>query len=236
MTQEAIELDMDVFAKHIGPYFSWLESKIESGWEQSDHVQKDVLREVRSTSTTMRARFILGVSRTDFVREVERSIGLLELAKEAFPQESDELDAKIQQLTSGIAEKLGNDLLPAKYKKSLPKVEQEVKFEEPKILESEPKTKIIVEKKSEPRAKITIEQEVPKLHKVEKKTLPKKTIEKKKPVLKLETPVLRKPVLKIDKKPVLKLKKINEEKKAKAQKKPSLFSRIVRGMMYRGGI
>ncbi|HLC32819.1 MAG TPA: hypothetical protein VJJ82_03265 [Candidatus Nanoarchaeia archaeon] len=123
MTQEEMtELDMDVFSKYIGPYFTWLESNIESGWQQSDSVQKDVLKEVRSIATTMRARFILGVTRNDFAKEIERAMDVLELAVEAFPQESEEIEAKIQQLTSGIAEKLGNDFVPGKFRSRIPSV------------------------------------------------------------------------------------------------------------------
>ncbi len=260
MTQEAIsELDMDVFAKHIGPYFSWLESKIESGWEQSEHVQKDVLREVRSTSTTMRARFILGVSRNDFTKEIERAVGLLELAKEAFPQESDELDAKIQQLTSGIVEKLGNDLLPAKYKsKNAPKVEAAEtisKVEEPKtkagtetprtkiimpeikLAKSEaPKTKIVLEKKVEvPKTKVVFEKKIEVPEKLIKKKIeisktliaskPKVFTSKQKKAEKLENTAKPKLIV-----------KTKLQKKERLQKKPSLFSRVIRGILYRGGI
>lgn len=208
MTQEAIsEFDMDVFAKHIGPYFSWLESKIESGWEQNDSVQKDVLKEVRSTSTTMRARFILGVSRTEFTNEVERTVELLELAKEAFPQESDELDAKIQQLTSGIAEKLGSDLLPSKYKSSeIPKTEP--KIEVPKV--------IIEEKTEHSKTKLILEKKI----KAPKLEIPKKVLASKPAPKKAEK--------------TAKTKKVMKPKKS--QTKSSLLSRIIRSMIYRGGI
>ena len=139
MTQALAELDMDVFSKHLGPYFTWLESKIESGWQQNESVQKDVLKEVRSTATTMRARFILGVARQDFTKEVERALSVLELASEAFPQESDEVEAKIQQLTAGIAEKLGKELLPAKYR-------QVQVVETPNVVESKPRVEVVAEK------------------------------------------------------------------------------------------
>jgi hypothetical protein len=125
MSQEAItEIDMDVFSRRIGPYFSWLESRIESGWEQSDAVQKDVLKEVKYLATTMRARFILGVSKEDFTKEVKRTVELFELAQEAFPSESDEVETKMQHFCKGIAEELGKDFLPAEYQPSIPRPPQ----------------------------------------------------------------------------------------------------------------
>jgi len=115
MNQEAMqEIDMDVFSRRIGPYFSWLESKIESGWQQSDHIPKDILKETKYLATTMRARFILGVTKPDFVKEVERALELFEIAIEAFPGESDEIESKIKHFTKGISEELGPEFLPEK--------------------------------------------------------------------------------------------------------------------------
>lgn len=116
MKQEAIEIDMEFFSKHVGPYFTWLESKIESGWQQSDSVQKDVLKEVRYLSTNMRARFILGISVEDFAKEAGRTLDLLELASDAFPEESDEIEAKIEHFCKIIREEIGDSVLPEKYR------------------------------------------------------------------------------------------------------------------------
>lgn len=120
MSQEAItEIDMDVFARRISPYLSWLESKIESGWEQSDTVSKDILKEVRYLSTTMRARFILGVTKEDFAKEVARTIELLELACDAFPRWSEEIDSKLKHFLKGIAGELGADMLPENHRRKI---------------------------------------------------------------------------------------------------------------------
>ncbi len=114
MTQEAIqEIDMEVFARRISPYFTWLESKIESGWEQHDSITKNVLKECKFLSTNMRAKFILGVSRSDFVPEVQKAIDLFDLAQDAFRPESDEIQAKIQQLIKGLSEELGPTYVPS---------------------------------------------------------------------------------------------------------------------------
>lgn len=121
MAQEAMtELDMDVFSRRISPYFTWLESKIESGWQQSESVQKDVLKECRYLSTNMRARFILGISREDFAKEVRRTLELLELASEAFPAESEEVETKMQLFCKGVSEELGAQFLPEKYQAGQP--------------------------------------------------------------------------------------------------------------------
>ncbi len=121
MSQEMIsEFDMDVFSRRIGPYFSWLESRIESGWEQSDSVQKDVLKEIKYLATTMRARFILGVSKDDFSKEVQRAVELFELAEEAFPSEGEEIETKTKHFCKGVAEELGSHFLPEKYREPRP--------------------------------------------------------------------------------------------------------------------
>jgi len=136
MTQEAIqEVDMDVFSRRIGPYFSWLESKIESGWQQSDHVQKDILKETKYLATTMRARFILGVTKPDFVKEVERALELFDIAMEAFPGESDEIESKVKHFTKGITEELGADFMPVQDKEQIS--EESVEIIEP-IIEVKP--------------------------------------------------------------------------------------------------
>lgn len=112
MSQEAItEIDMDVFSRRIAPYFTWLESRIESGWEQTG-TDKDILKDTKHLATTMRARFILGVGVDDFKQEVQRVIALFEAASEAFPHESEEVESKLRHLTKGIAEELGKEFLP----------------------------------------------------------------------------------------------------------------------------
>lgn len=227
MVQEATELDMDVFSKHIGPYFSWLESQIETGWQQSDSIPKDVLKEVRSVATTMRARFILGVSRGDFAREVERAMEVLELAVEAFPQESEEIEAKMSQFTSGIAEKLGSDLVPSRYRAQKSSV-----VETPKIVVSE-KPKLFVERKVEV-PKIIVERKTEKVEKpVVKVSAPKPQVKpavvkvvQKKVVVKKAVPKVEKPVQKAKPKVVA---------KAKVQSKPkkrSFLARAFRNFIY----
>jgi hypothetical protein len=120
MPQEAItEIDMDVYSRRIGPYFSWIESKIEGGWTQSESVQKDVLKEAKYLATTMRARFILGVSKGDFSKEVQRTLELFELSLDAFPEESDEVEAKIRHFVKGVSEELGAEFIPASYREPL---------------------------------------------------------------------------------------------------------------------
>ena len=117
MSQEAItEIDMEVFSRRIGPYFSWLESRIEGGWQQNESVQKDILKETKYLATTMRARFILGVSKEDFAKEIQRAIELFKLASEAFPDNSDEVDVKMKHLCKGVSEEFGTEFLPSEYK------------------------------------------------------------------------------------------------------------------------
>lgn len=125
MGQEAItEIDMDVFSRRIGPYFSWIESRIESGWQQSDSVEKDILKEVKYLATTMRARFILGVSKEDFSKEVQRTLELFELASEAFPSENDEIESKVKHFCKGVSEELGSQFLPNEYQVHVPRPPQ----------------------------------------------------------------------------------------------------------------
>jgi len=117
MPQEVItEIDMDVYSRRIGPYFTWLESKIEGGWEQNETVPKDVLKEAKYLATTMRARFILGVSKGDFSKEVQRTLEMFELSLDAFPSECDEIESKLKHFVKGISEELGAEFIPASYK------------------------------------------------------------------------------------------------------------------------
>jgi hypothetical protein len=169
MAQEAIqEIDMDVFSRRIGPYFSWLESKIESGWVQSDHITKDVLKETKYLATTMRARFILGVSRQDFAKEVERTLELFQLASDAFQSESDEIETKQNHFIKGISEELGPEFLPGKTKAPVEKIEPQV---EP-VVSEKPVQKIV----SKPK-KVKVESVVQKQVKVKKA---KKSVKKEK--------------------------------------------------------
>ena len=189
MTQEAItEIDMDVFSRRIGPYFSWLESRIESGWQQSDSVQKDILKEVKYLATTMRARFILGVSKDDFAKEVQRTIELFDLATEAFPGESEEVESKMGHFCKGISEELGPQFLPKEHQPNIPRPpqppqphpfpmpepepgpepdgpeepdEEKVKIEQPKVQQA--KSKVVKAEpkiKSKPKSEVEVKKEL----------------------------------------------------------------------------
>src|SRR3989344_1353095 len=159
MAQEAItEFDMDIFSRRIGPYFTWLESKIESGWQQSDSVPKDVLKETRYLATNMRARFILGIPKQDFALEVKRVLDLFELAMEAFPEEAEEVEIKVRHFCKGIAEELGAEFLPQEYKPATTitvTAETTVKIEPKPVIHAEPRA---VKKEVKP-----IKKEAPKL-------------------------------------------------------------------------
>jgi len=200
MSQEAItEIDMDVFSRRIGPYFSWLESRIESGWQQSDNVQKDVLKEIKYLATTMRARLILGVSKDDFTKEVQRAIELFELATDAFPGEGDEIESKVSHFCKGISEELGAQFLPKEYQPSIPRPPQPPQphpfpmpepepMPEPDGPEEPDEEKVHVEQPKMERAK-------PKIVKAEsqitaqKKEKPKAELKAKKDEQKIEAPV-----------------------------------------------
>lgn len=196
MPQEAItEIDMDVYSRRIGPYFSWLESKIEGGWTQSESVQKDVLKEVKYLATTMRARFILGVSKGDFSKEVQRTLELFELSLDAFPEESDEIEAKTRHFVKGVSEELGAEFIPASYREPITPqppmpepypgpepmpgpepLEPGEPDEEKTEIKAAPVKKIKIEKKPKIKAKI----ETPKA-KVEESEKPKKAKAEEKP-------------------------------------------------------
>jgi hypothetical protein len=190
------EVNMDVFARRIAPYFSWLESRIESGWTQNEHITKDVLKETKMLSTNMRARFILGVAKDDFVQEVQRALELFELAADAFPDECDEIESKSESLVKGIAEELGPQFLPG---------QTSVVIEKPKVVEAPKVESVKVEKKEEvftkPAPKI---EKQPKIEKVEKpkvevkKVAVKKQVKKAKPKVE-KTPKVAKPAPKVEK-------------------------------------
>jgi hypothetical protein len=221
MSQAVIqEVNMDVFARRIAPYFSWLESRIESGWTQSEHITKNVLKETKMLSTNMRARFILGVGRDDFVQEVQRALELFELAADAFPDECDEIESKSESLVKGISEELGPQFLPGqtsviieKPKVQAPKVEETVK-----VVESVQK----VEKPKAPK----VEKVEPKVEKATPKVSVKKVAVKKqvKPVEKVKkAPKVEKPKkesrLKLPKLPKISLPKVPSFPKVKFSKK-----------------
>jgi hypothetical protein len=195
------EVNMDVFARRIAPYFSWLESRIESGWTQNEHITKDVLKETKMLSTNMRARFILGVAKDDFVQEVQRALELFELAADAFPDECDEIESKSESLVKGIAEELGHQFLPG---------QTSVVIDKPKTVESPKIEPMKIEKNEEistkPAPKI---EKLPKIEKVEpkvekpkvevKKVAVKKQVKKAKPKVE-KTPKVAKPEPKVTKK------------------------------------
>lgn len=165
-------VDMDIFSRRIGPYFTWLESKIESGWKQSDSVKQDVLKETKALAQSMRARFILGITRSDFSEELDRAVGLFNLALDAFPDYSGEVEQKLQHFTKGINTEFGEDLIP-----NGAKVEEEVEapVESPvENPEPEVKEKKVAKKKA---AKKTAKKKAAK--KAAKKKAAKKTTKKK---------------------------------------------------------
>ena len=216
MAQEAItEFDMDIFSRRIGPYFTWLESKIESGWQQSDSVPKDVLKETRYLATNMRARFILGIPKQDFALEVKRVLDLFELAMEAFPEEAEEVETKVRHFCKGIAEELGAEFLPQEYKpattitvtaETTVKIEPKpvlhaepraVKKEEPKVVK-EVKTEIkpLLKESSAPKTKI-VKEAKPKALPVKKEVKAAvKPIKKEAPKLKVQKPKKAEPAKK----------------------------------------
>ena len=247
MSQEAItEIDMDVFARRIGPYFSWLESRIESGWQQSDNVQKDILKEIKYLATTMRARFILGVSKEDFTKEVQRAIELLKTATEAFPEESDEIESKMGHFCKGISEELGPQFLPKEHQPNIPRPPQpldphpfpmpdpepgpEPDTEEPdeeKIKIEAPKTEKIKQKivKAQPK----IEHAVPKVVNI----APKIEIAKKKVEVKIEKPKAEKKTeIKVKKVEPVKTSKPKAEKPRKGKRKGFFLVRWVKSFVY----
>jgi len=208
------EVNMDVFARRIAPYFSWLESRIESGWTQSEHITKDVLKETKMLSTNMRARFILGVGRDDFVQEVQRALELFELAADAFPDECEEIESKAESLVRGISEELGPQFLPdqtsvivEKPKVQAPKVEESIKVEKAvDAVKKVEKPKAPKVEKVEPK----VEKTAPTVKKVSVKKRVKKPVEKVRKAPKVEKP--KKPEIKKESKirlPKFKLPKIN---------------------------
>ncbi len=245
MSQEAItEIDMDVFSRRIGPYFTWLESRIESGWQQSDSVQKDILKEVKYLATTMRARFILGVSKDDFAKEVQRAVDLFELAQEAFPDQNDEVESKMKHFCKGVQEELGAQFLPAEYRTETPRPLKPIDPHPYPMPEPEPmpepdgpeepdeekiSQKIEVKKPVVEAPKTVIKKETPKVE-IKKVEAPKMEM-KKMPVVakpkKIEVPKVK--VVKAE--PVKKLKPAKAEKSRKS-KKSFFLVRWVKGFIY----
>lgn len=216
MSQEAIqEIDMDVFARRISPYFTWLESKIESGWEQHDSITKDVLKECKFLSTNMRAKFILGVSRADFVGEVQKAIDLFDLAQDAFRPEADEIQAKIQQLIKGISEELGPTYVP-----SGSMVKQEAPAPEIKVTPVEKPVRPVIAPPTIKIEKPVVKQDKPVLaaEKPMVKAQPKQAVTK--PVIKTK-PIVKKIIVKA--KPKIAVKKPAVKAPVKELPKESKF-------------
>ncbi len=230
MSQEAItEIDMDVFSRRIGPYFSWLESRIESGWQQSDSVQKDVLKEVKYLATTMRARFILGVSKDDFAKEVKRTLELFELASEAFPSESDDVEIKTKHFCKGVSEELGSQFIPQEYRDPLgpgpmPMPEPLVPDPEPDPLAPDEEKSIKITPEIKTALKVEkVKTEKPKIAKVKVEKLTK--IEK--PVeVTIAKPKVQKTVKKAD------VPKVQEKPVKKSKKKSFFLVRWVKSFIY----
>lgn len=214
------EVNMDVFARRIAPYFSWLESRIESGWTQSEHITKDVLKETKMLSTNMRARFILGVGRDDFVQEVQRALELFELAADAFPDETDEIESKADSMIKGVSEELGPQFLPGQTSV----VVEKPKVVVPKVESVEKKAEIAaVQKVEKPKVEKTkIEKVSPKVEQEAKKVAVKKPVKKSKPkVEKTEKPKVSKPEPK-DMKKEFKMPKIKVPALPKLPKLPKI--------------
>ncbi len=248
MSQEAItEIDMDVFSRRIGPYFSWLESRIESGWQQSDNVQKDILKEIKYLATTMRARFILGVSKEDFTKEVHRAIELLETAAEAFPGESDEIESKMGHFCKGISEELGPQFLPKEHQPNIPRPPQPLDphpfpmpepepMPEPDGPEEPDEEKIKIETPKIEKIKQKIAKAQPKIEQAEPKVVnaqPKVEITKKKVEFKIEKPKAEKKTeIKVKKVEPVKTSKPKAEKPRKRKGKGFFLVRWVKSFIY----
>ena len=225
MSQEAItEIEMEVFSRRIGPYFSWLESKIEGGWEQNENVPKDVLKEIKYLATTMRARFILGVTKEDFPKEVKRALELFELALDAFPNESDEIESRSKHFCKGVSEELGPQFLPAEYREPRPP-------EPPDPHPVPPKPEPIPEPEPEPSPEPKPVEEVVKVKKprieVKQPKVVKVTVEKPKVVKKPKIeiiPEVKKQKVTVKKTPVVEKAEVKQPKvAAKKKSKKSFF-------------
>lgn len=146
-------VDMEIFSRRIGPYFSWLESKIEGSWA-SEPRGEELLKETRAVSTSMRARFILGVPKKEFPSEVEKAADLLKQARDAFPDYSADVETKLQHFTKGITTEFGE--MPFSNGFKIDKTETEVEVQKTKV-SNEPKQKTVKKKvtKTEPKIKIT---------------------------------------------------------------------------------
>lgn len=174
-------IDVDIFSRRISPYFTWLESKIESGWSQSENVDANVLKEAKHLAESMRARFILGLTREDFVVEIQRTLDLFDLALDAFPDYAGEVETKVQHFTKGLRTEFGDDVVPnGQVKAAAPKVKKNangVKSERPKVK----KTKKAKKAKKSPAKKEPKKQ--PKAEqKVEGKEMPTESQEKHDPL------------------------------------------------------
>ncbi|MBW3018687.1 hypothetical protein KY329_00685 [Candidatus Woesearchaeota archaeon] len=175
---EKTEVDMDVFSRRISPYFTWLESRIESGWKQSDSCKKDVLKETRTMATNLRARFILGVNKEDLKQELANTMELFDLAIDAFPDYASEVESKVEHFAKGIRTELGEDLLPNGFANGVAKVQKA------RIVKKVKKEKIKVEKVQKVKKK-TVKKKIKKVEPVEPEITP---VEEKKEVAPEEPP------------------------------------------------
>ena len=228
MSQEAItEIDMDVFSRRIGPYLTWLESRIESGWEQSDDVEKDVLKDVKYLATTMRARFILGVSKEDFTKEVKRTLELFDLSADAFPYESDEIESKMKHFCKGISEELGPEFLPDERLPKTPEPPEPEPVPEPHpVPEPEPVPEPVPPPMPEPEPEPQPEPEPPAEEKVTVKPKVQRKPRVKKSKVKVEEKVEEKTVEKV------KVQKPKVKKTKKRKKKSFFLIRAVKNFIF----
>ncbi len=129
---------MDLFSRRIGPYFSWIESKIESGWIQNDG-KNSLLRKAKELSTNMRARFITGIDLIELKEEISIFEEFFNTALDKFPDYSDEIEIKLEHFYKGIRAEVGEEVLS---KKQEPKLEIKPLKEKPKIIGLKPQVKV----------------------------------------------------------------------------------------------
>jgi hypothetical protein len=222
MTEEQkTEVDMDVFSRRISPYFTWLESRIESGWKQSESFKKNILKETRMIATNMRAKFILGVDKEEFKQELEKAMELFELALDAFPDYSSEVESKMQHFAKGISTEIGPDVLPNGFTNGVQKEEPKIQVKKAKVK----KAKVKVEKSDS-----KVEKKVKKARTIKKETKVEEKVKKaKKKAVKKSTKAVKKTVKKEEEvevkpeiiEPVIEKKEEHKEhKEPKTEEKP----------------
>jgi len=128
------EVDMDLFSRRIGPFFSWLESKIESGWTQNDG-KNNLLKQSRELSTNMRGRFITGITIEELKKEIQLFEEFFNLALDKFPDYSDEIEAKLEHFYKGLKTELGEEIL--KKNKQEPEIKAEPITKKENVAESD---------------------------------------------------------------------------------------------------